>query len=197
MDKINKQEIFEKELLPHMAALKTFAFNLTLDDGYAEDLVQEAFIKAFKSIEHYKSGTNAKAWLFTILKNAYINEYRRKSSQPNRVDFQDIVGLKDNESLLHHGTNDLSKEFFDHKMGDEVTIAINSLPIDFRAIIILCDIEGFTYDEISQIMDIPLGTVRSRLFRARNMLKDLLMEYAKKRSYKDLRGLRRVKSDED
>ena len=197
MDKNYRLEIFENELFPHMEALKTFAYNLTLNDSYAEDLVQETYMKAIKSIDHYKKGTNAKAWLFTILKNAYINEYRKKSAQPNRVDFENIVGVKDNENLLSSGSNDLSKELFDSKMGDEVTIAINSLPIDFRAIIILSDIEGFTYEEISKIIDIPLGTVRSRLFRARNMLKELLHEYAIGKGYKDMRGLRKGNLNEE
>ncbi len=85
-------------------------------------------------------------------------------------------------------------EIFQYMMGDEVTTAINALPIDFRTVILLCDIEGFTYEEISKIVDIPIGTVRSRLFRARNMLKEKLKEYAESLGYKDVRGTKRKKS---
>ena len=190
-------KIFEEEFLPHIDALKTFAYHLSYDDDDANDLVQETYMKAFRFIDKYDAGTNAKAWLFKILKNAYINEYRKKSKRPTKVDFEDIVSYHDSDHDTLPGYLDLREEIFDNMMGDEVTIAINSLPIDFRTVLLLCDVEGFTYEEISKIIDVPIGTVRSRLFRARNMLKDKLKVYAEKRGYTDYRGQRRKKKEEE
>ncbi len=183
-----KLRIFEEEFLPHIEALHTFAFHLTFDEDDASDLVQETYLKAFRFIEKYDKGTNAKAWLFKILKNAYINEYRRKSKQPTQVDFQDIVSYHDTDSDKVGKYTDLRQELFENMMGDEVTGAINALPVDFRTVVLLCDVEGFTYEEIAKIIDVPIGTVRSRLFRARNMLKDKLKEYAEQLGFKDQRS---------
>ena len=180
--------IFEDELIPHASALKTFAFHLTYNDEDANDLVQETYMKAYRFIDKYIEGTNAKAWLFKILKNAYINEYRKKAKQPNRVDFEDFINYHNTEDDRVTGYHDLREEIFKNMMGDEVTMAVNSLPIDFRTVILLCDVEGFTYEEISKIIDVPIGTVRSRLFRARNMLKEKLENYAIERGFKDKRG---------
>jgi len=184
------QQVFEKEFFPHMDALKTFAYHLTYNDAEAEDLVQETYLKAHKFIDRYVAGTNAKAWLFKILKNAYINEYRKKSKAPKKVDFEDVISWQDSEDPKKQGFADLRQDLFRDRMGDEVTISLNLLPIDFRTVILLCDIEGFTYEEISKIIDVPIGTVRSRLFRARNILKELLKSYAEKLGYKDYRGLK-------
>ena len=181
-------KIFEKEFLPHIDALNTFAFHLTYNEADASDLVQETYMKAYRFIDKYDEGTNAKAWLFKILKNAYINEYRRKSKQPTKVDFEDIVSYHDSDSDKVGRYTDLRQELFADMMGDEITIAINSLPVDFRTVILLCDVEGFTYEEIAKIIDVPIGTVRSRLFRARNMLKEKLKEYATKLGFKDKRS---------
>ncbi len=183
-------EIFEKEFLPHIDALKTFAFHLCYDEAYANDLVQETYLKAFRFIDKYDEGTNSKAWLFKILKNAYINDYRKKSKRPTQVDYEEIVTYHSSEDSNLPSYLDLREEIFDNMMGDEVTIAINSLPIDFRTVLLLCDIEGFTYEEISKIVDVPIGTVRSRLFRARNMLKSKLKVYAEQHGYYDFRGNR-------
>lgn len=183
-----EQRIFNEELFPHLEALKTFAFHLTYNDQDAEDLVQETYLKAHKFIDRYVEGTNAKAWLFKILKNAYINEYRKKSKRPTKVDYEDIVTYQDSEDPQASSLTDLREDLFKDRMGDEVTIALNSLPVDFRTVILLCDIEEFTYEEISKIIDVPIGTVRSRLFRARNMLKEKLKTYARKMGYKDYRS---------
>ena len=182
--------VFEKELLPHADSLKTFAYHLTYNDTEADDLVQETFMKAYRFIDKYREGTNAKAWLFKILKNAYINSYRKKSKRPVQVDYEEIVAYHDTDDDRITGYMDLRQEIFQYMMGDEVTNAINSLPLDFRTVILLCDIEGFTYEEIASIIDVPIGTVRSRLFRARNMLKEKLKEYAFKLGYRDVRGLK-------
>ena len=180
-----------------MDALKTFAYHLSYNEEDANDLVQETYMKAHRFIDKYDQGTNAKAWLFKILKNAYINEYRKKSKRPQKVDFEDIVSYQNSDSASSSKYLDLRQEIFENMMGDEVTIAINSLPIDFRTVILLCDIEGFTYEEISKIIDVPIGTVRSRLFRARNMLKEKLKAYAEKMGYEDKRGIRQKSDDEE
>ncbi|HZV45149.1 MAG TPA: sigma-70 family RNA polymerase sigma factor [Saprospiraceae bacterium] len=189
--------IFEKELLPHVGALQTFAYHLTYNQDDADDLVQETYMKAYRFLNKYEKGTNAKAWLFKILKNAYINEYRKKVRQPIKVDFEDIITYHDSDEDKGSGYSDLRQEIFENMMGDEVTTAINSLPLDFRTVILLCDIEGFTYEEIASIIDVPIGTVRSRLFRARNLLKEKLISYAQDLGYVDKRGLKHIQPKPD
>lgn len=186
---IKKQHdrIFEEEFLPQIDALYTFAYHLTYNEDDANDLVQETYLKAYRFIDSYHEGTNAKAWLFRILKNAFINQYRKKSKQPTKVDYEEIINYHDEEDSQYSSYLDLREEMFQGMMGDEVTTAINALPVDFRVVILLCDIEGFTYEEIAKIIDIPIGTVRSRLHRARNMLKERLKTYAQSLGYKDKR----------
>jgi len=181
---LNKEEIFEQELLPHADALYNFAYHLTYNEADANDLVQETFMKAFRFIHSFDSGTNAKAWLFKILKNGFINDYRKKKKEPTKVDYEDIIAYQDADEDKGGVAFDLREDIFDGMLGDEITIALNRLPIDFKTVILLCDIEGFTYEEIAKIIDIPIGTVRSRLHRARNMLKESLKEYAEKMGYK-------------
>lgn len=183
-----REQLFEKELIPHVDALTTFAYHLTYNEEDAKDLVQETFMKAYKALDSYVEGTNAKAWLFKILKNAYINQYRKKARRPTKVDFEEFIGYQDKDESSVTDYQDLRIELFENLLGDEVTMAINSLPIDFRTVILLCDVEGFTYEEISKIIDIPIGTVRSRLHRARNMLKEKLKTYAESLGYKDNRS---------
>lgn len=189
MDKRKEyDDIFEEELLPHIDALKTFAYHLALNEADANDLVQETYLKAYRFIDKYEKGTNAKAWLFKILKNAYINEYRKKSKRPTQVDYEEITSYHDGESASLTSYFDLRDDLFGNLMGDEVTRAINSLPMDYSSVILLCDIEGFTYEEIAKIIEVPIGTVRSRLFRARNLLKNKLKKYAEEKGYTDFRG---------
>ena len=192
-------KIFEEELLPHMDALKTFAYHLTFDDDDAEDLVQETYMKAYRFIDKYNEGTNAKAWLFKILKNAYINQYRKKVKRPTKVDFEEIISYHDSDDKSKTSYLDLREEIFENIMGDEITTEINNLPIDFRTVVLLCDVEGFTYEEISKIIDVPIGTVRSRLFRARNILKERLKSYAESQGFSDKRGAKKIngKSEEE
>lgn len=187
-EKIAKDKVFEEEFLPQIDALYNFAYHLTYSEEDANDLVQEAYMKAYRFINNYEVGTNAKAWLFRILKNAFINDYRKKNKQPTKVDYEEIVNYHNEEDTNFSSYDDLRTEMFDKMMGDEVTIAINSLPVDFRTVILLCDIEGFTYEEISKIINVPIGTVRSRLFRSRNMLKEKLKEYAAQYGYSDKRS---------
>lgn len=189
-DRQRLDRIFEEELLPHADALKTFAFHLTFNEEEANDLVQETYLKAYRFIDKYEEGTHAKAWLFKILKNAFINEYRKKSRRPAKVDYEEISAYHDSDDDRITGYTDLREDIFENMMGDEVTTAINALPLDFRTVILLCDIEDFTYEEIAKIIDVPIGTVRSRLFRARNMLKEMLKKYAQSLGFEDVRGMR-------
>ncbi len=181
--KEDKDRIFETEFFPHFNALYNFGYHLTYNESDANDLVQETFLKAYKFIDSYREGTNAKAWLFKILKNAFINSYRRKAKKPTKVDFEDIISYHDSEDASYVKTVDLRHEIFQGMLGDEVALALNSLPVDFKTVVLLCDIEGFTYEEMAKIIDIPIGTVRSRLHRARNMLKEKLQTYAAQMGY--------------
>ncbi|WP_236587951.1 sigma-70 family RNA polymerase sigma factor [Marivirga aurantiaca] len=183
----DKQRVFNKEFMPHIDAMYNFAYRLTLDEDDAKDLVQETYLKAFRFIKSFEEGTNAKAWLFRILKNSFINNYRKTSKQPNKVDYQEVESYYNSESVDEKITTDLRVETVQHMIGDEITNALNSLDIDFRTVIILCDLEGFTYEEMAKILDIPIGTVRSRLHRARNLLKEKLVNYATSMGYKDKR----------
>lgn len=185
--KERKDKIFEEEFLPHMKALYNFAFHLTYDEENANDLVQETYLKAYRFADSYQLGTNSKAWLFKILKNEFINSYRKKVKQPVSYNYEEVLQYHEADDPQYIGSLDLRHEIFQNMMGDEITIAMNRLSDEFRTILILCDIEGFTYEELSKILDIPIGTVRSRLFRARNTLKDMLREYALKLGYKENR----------
>ena len=171
-------KIFEQEFLPHADALNTFAYHLTYNDSDASDLVQETYLKAYRFIESYQVGTNAKAWLFRILKNVFINDYRKRKNRPQQVDYEEIVTFHNEDDSPYSGSLDLREDMFSAMMGDEITAAMDSLPVDFRVVILLNDIEDFTYEEISKIINVPIGTVRSRIFRARNMLKEKLASYA-------------------
>jgi RNA polymerase sigma factor (sigma-70 family) len=181
------QLLFDKEFLPHADALYNFAYHLTYDVDDANDLVQDTFLKGWRFINSYQEGTNAKAWLFKILKNTFINEYRKKKLRPTEVDYEDFIAYQEADEATQVGNLDLRQEIFQNLLSDEMIKAINELPVDFRTIILLCDIEEFSYEEIAKIIDIPIGTVRSRLFRARNMLKDKLRDYAKTLGFKEKR----------
>ncbi len=189
MEKNTKDKIFEEELMPQIDALYNFAYHLTYNEEDANDLVQEAYLKAYRFIASYEVGTNAKAWLFKILKNAFINNYRKKTKQPTRVDYEEVVNYHNEEDDTNYSSySDMREEIFQGMMGDEVTNAVNSLDVSFRTVLLLCDVEGFKYEEISKILDVPIGTVRSRLHRARNMLKEHLKEYAESKGFTDKRG---------
>lgn len=180
-----KNDIFNLEFLPHINSMYNFAFRLTLDRDDAKDLVQDTYLKAYRFIESFQKGTNAKAWLFRILKNSFINDYRKKTKEPSKVDYQEVEAYYNSEEVDRQITPDLRVESLKDMIGDEISNALNSLDVDFRTVIILCDLEGFKYEEMAKILDIPIGTVRSRLHRARNLLKEKLSEYAKSMGYKN------------
>ena len=183
LNKAGKDKLFEKELLQHLSSLYNFAFSLTSNQDDADDLVQETFLKAYKFLNSYQSGTNAKAWLFRILKNSFINDYRKASKEPPKVDYQEVESYYNSDDVDVKMTTDLRVDAVNGMMGDEVAMALNNLDVDYRTIIILCDLEGFKYEEMAKILDIPIGTVRSRLHRARQLLKEQLFEYSQKMGF--------------
>ena len=180
-EKARRERVFEGELLPQIDACYTFAYHLVYNEADANDLVQETYLKAYRFIEYFQIGTNSKAWLLRIMKNSFINDYRKKTKRPYNVNIDDVNQKDDIED--DNVSLDMRQEVFGNLIGDEITTAVNDLPVDYRLIILLCDIEGFKYDEIAQIIDVPIGTVRSRLHRARNMLKERLKDYAKQRGF--------------
>jgi RNA polymerase sigma factor (sigma-70 family) len=181
---VQKHRIFEVEFLPHIDAMYDFAYRITSDEDAAKDLLQDTYFKAYKFAESFQVGTNAKAWLFRILKNSFINEFRKKNKEPAKVDYQKVETYYNSDDVNEVITSDLRVEVLQNMIGDEVSNALNALAVDFRIVIILCDLEGFTYEEMSKILDIPIGTVRSRLHRARNLLREKLQSYARSMGFK-------------
>lgn len=174
---------FEKEVIPHMSAMYNFALRMTADEEDAQDLVQETLMKAYRFFDSFEKGTNCKAWLFRILKNSFINKYRKTAKEPNKIDYDEI---KDFYNIIKDESadpNDLESQLFGEVLDDDITGALQRIPADFRAVVVLCDIEGLTYEEIAEMVGCPVGTVRSRLHRGRKLLKDSLQEYARSRGY--------------
>jgi RNA polymerase sigma-70 factor (ECF subfamily) len=180
-----KQEAFNDEIIPHLDSLYNFALRLTTDHSDAEDLVQDTIVKAFRFFDSYEKGTNAKAWLFRILKNSFINNYRKNLKKPQSVDYDEVSSYYESVRAERTDTSDLESIIYRNLMDDNFTSALAKLPEDFRTVVLLCDVDGFTYEEISNMLDVPIGTIRSRLHRGRNLLKTELYEYAKKRGFTD------------
>lgn len=181
--KSEKERAFEREAVPHMDVLYNFALRMTNNAADAEDLLQETFLKAFRFWDSYEQGTNIRAWLFRIMKNSYINRYRKESREPETVDYDET---KNQYAAIRDGGSspkDLQEAIFGNLLDDDVSGAISALPDDFRTVLILCDIEGLTYEEAAAFVDIPIGTVRSRLHRARKVLRAGLLDYARTRGY--------------
>ena len=180
---IKKQQDFNEEIIPHLDALYNFGLRLTSDPNDAEDLVQDTIVKAYRFFSSYEKGTNAKAWLFRILKNSYINNYRKKSKKPQEVDYDEVATFYETIRAERTETSDLEDKMFRELIDDDLSNALDSIPEDFRTVVLLCDVEDFTYEEIANMLDVPIGTIRSRLHRGRNLLKTQLMEYAANRGY--------------
>lgn len=182
-EEIRKQEDFNAEIIPHLDATYNYALRLTTDPNDAEDLVQESIVKAFRFFGSYQKGTNARAWLYRIVKNSYINNYRKQSRQPPKVDYDEIATYYETIRSDYSDTTDLQTHLFRNEYDDEFKRALDELPEDFRTPLLLCDVEDFTYEEIANMLDVPIGTVRSRLHRGRNLLKEKISEVARKRGY--------------
>ncbi|MFD2531301.1 sigma-70 family RNA polymerase sigma factor [Gracilimonas halophila] len=182
-DEQKKQKDFDEEIIPHMDALYNFALRLTTDPNDAEDLVQDTIVKAYRFFSSYEKGTNAKAWMFRILKNSFINNYRKSSIKPSQVDYDEVSSYYESIRAERTETSDLENLMFREMMDDDLSMALKRLPEDFRTVVLLCDVDGYTYEEIANMLDVPIGTIRSRLHRGRNLLKTELLEYAKTRGY--------------
>ena len=179
----SKHADFEREAMPHIGALYNFALRMTGNSDDAHDLVQDTFLKAYRFWDKFEQGTNCKAWLFRILKNSYINLYRKEVKEPEKVDFDDVKDFYDTIRADSTDSNDLQDQIFNALLDDEVNGALAGLPEEFRTVVILCDIEGFTYEEIAEFVECPIGTVRSRLHRGRKMLQQTLLEYAREKGF--------------
>lgn len=173
---------FEQEVMPHIHTLFGAALRLTRSASEAEDLVQETYLKAFRSFAQFEVGTNCKAWLFRILTNTFINKYRRKVKEREILDSEfRSTGTNENETAEHFGKGHTPEsDMADRFLSDEVLKALERVPIDFRLVVVLSDIYGYSYKEIAKRVDIPIGTVMSRLFRGRRLLQDQLFDYAVK-----------------
>ena len=167
---------FEQEALPHLDALYGLALRLTGgDEARSEDLVQDAVLKAWRNWASFELGTNCRAWLMTILRNTFITEFRRDRSRPNPVEFDEVAERPPGDNLFEA---DPEGRIFERIIDREVIETIQGLPDDFRVPVVLADVEGLAYQEIADLLDIPVGTVKSRLFRARKRLQQELYAYA-------------------
>jgi RNA polymerase sigma-70 factor, ECF subfamily len=178
----NREE-FKNEALPHINLLHNYAYKMTGNQLDADDLLQETYLRAFRFFHKFERGTNCKAWLFRIMKNLFINNYRKNQKSPNKVDYGEVENFFENIKSDKMDSSDLQEKVFNNLLDDNVTLALNSLQDDFKTVIILCDIEGLSYEEIAGFVQCPIGTVRSRLHRARKLLGQKLYRYAKSRGY--------------
>lgn len=163
---------FEAEALPHLDTLYRVALRLTGDPSTAEDLVQETMLKALRAWPSFLPGSNARAWLVTILRNQFINQWRAHRRAPTEVDFEALPDLPNTSDPDPEG------RFFRELVDDEVLEAVDALPAEFREVLVLSDMEGLPYNDIAAALGIPVGTVKSRLFRARRILQGRLRRYA-------------------
>lgn len=174
----------KEQLLVHIDALYRNALYLARNEYKAEDLVQEVYLRAFKFVEGEREIDNVKAWLFKILINTFINQYRKDKSTPSLVDFDSVesfyVSMEEDVLMSPITENEAA---FNELLDAEVKTALEGLPDDFRMVILLSTVEGFSYKEISEIVECPTGTVMSRIYRGRKMLQDKLSSYAKKHGY--------------
>ncbi|MFQ5452773.1 MAG: sigma-70 family RNA polymerase sigma factor [Candidatus Zixiibacteriota bacterium] len=179
-----KRKGFETEAIPHMDALYRTALRMTKNDNDAQDLVQETYVKAYRFWDKFELGSNCRAWLFRIMTNIFINEYRSKARSPMAVNVDDI-----DDNFLYgqlatvEGVKNPEVQLFNKIFDDDVKKAIENLPDDFRLVVVLSFLEGFSYQEIANIADLQLGTVKSRLHRGRKLLQKELFDYAIKNGY--------------
>ena len=187
------QATFADQAMEYMPSLYTAALRMTRNPADAEDLVQETYLKAYRAFESFQEGTNLKAWLYRILTNTYINTYRAKKRRPEQADVDDVEDLYLYRRLggLEGATAGRSAEdeLLDHLTEGEVKEALESLPEQFRMAVLLADVEGFSYKEIAEILDIPIGTVMSRLHRGRRALEKRLYEFGRARGLVGERGV--------
>ena len=176
------QATFAEDAMPLMDGLYSAALRMTRNAADAEDLVQETYLKAFDAYERFETGTNLKAWMYRILTNSYINAYRKKQRRPDESDIDEIEDLYLYRRLGGAESAVLSRSAEDELLEmlgeDEVKLALEDLPEHYRMPILLADVEGFAYKEIAEILDVPIGTVMSRLHRGRKQLQKRLYSFA-------------------
>jgi RNA polymerase sigma-70 factor (ECF subfamily) len=176
---------FEAAAMPFVDSLYNTAYRMTRNAEDAEDLVQETYLKAYRYYDKFQEGTNFKAWLFKIMKNTFINNYRKKQQAPPQSDFSDIE--ESFESLLSdEATRQIKnpeEEFLTGVLDEHVQAAMDELPPDYRLAVVLADLEGFSYKEIAEVLEVPVGTVMSRLYRGRRLLEAAMLRYARDRGY--------------
>jgi len=182
-----RTEKFEKEILIHLDVIFSAALKMTGNRMEAEDLVQETLLRAFRFIDKFKTGTNCKAWLFKIMTNLYINRYNRQKSLPRAISFDEVEDFylyRKLNSTFYIGNSDFDANWiFTNLLDDDIQNLLLELPEDFRITVVLCDIQGFSYEETARITGVKMGTVKSRLFRARRKLQKGLYEWAKTNGY--------------
>lgn len=179
-----KQEEFEAVALAYFHTLYNMALRLTRNASEAQDLVQETLLKAFRFFDHFEPGTNVKAWLFTILKNTYINTYRKAARQQEQVDFERIEPFYAEQSNdPDWADQEMLEASLSHILQDDVKRALDALPEAYRIVVLLADLADFSYKDIATIIGCPEGTVMSRLFRGRRLLRKSLQEFARKGGY--------------
>lgn len=174
---------FERDALQYVDQLYSAALRMARHPSDAEDLVQEAYAKAYASFHQYKPGTNLKAWLYRILTNTYINLYRKRQREPKRSGTEQVEDWQLSQAIDHHdpGLRSAEAQALDHLPDSDVKEALQAIPEDFRLAVYFVDIEGFPYKEAAEILEVPIGTVMSRLHRGRKQLRELLSDYAAER----------------
>ena len=185
-----KKRQFESIFLPLLDNLYNIALRMTRNVRDAEDLVQEAYLKSFRFFHRFQRGTNARAWILTILTNTFRTRYRKKKQEPDMVDFQAIENFCLADELVKEiSASDKSEargakavtEMLRDYVSDDIIDALENVPEQFRLAVLLSDVEGFSYQEIAEILDISVGTVKSRIFRGRKILQKQLWEFARER----------------
>jgi RNA polymerase sigma-70 factor, ECF subfamily len=176
---------FEAAAMPFVDALYNTAYRMTRNSEDAEDLVQETYLKAYRYYDKFEEGTNFKAWLFKIMKNTFINNYRKKQQAPALSHFADIEESFENQvsEEVARQTKNPEEEFLETVLDEDVQAALDKLPPDYRMVVLLADLEGFSYKEIADILEVPVGTVMSRLYRGRRLLESAMLEFAHEHGY--------------
>ncbi len=176
---------FEADQLPYREQLRKTALRLTRNVEDAEDLLQETYLKAYRHYASFQPGTNLKAWLFKILKNTFINEYRRRKQVPAQMDFADLEETFESLLATHdrQAVRNPEEELSEASLDGEVREAIKALPHNYKVVVLLADIEGYAYKEIADILAIPVGTVMSRLYRGRRLLERALLSFGVRYNY--------------